>query len=449
MLASRRVVESPVLGAVHPTRCLGKTARLSTMRATGIPGLHPVEPITSCSVGDGCDHQGMRSPFIAVWRARLRYWARRRWDAIKNRRGSEPDDAYFRMAHALAEKHSTSGAEPQEAADRALSEAMDLLVEEGAPSVAQALKADAPRMLAERRRLDRGFEKRLRRRWGIALDLYFMIAVACQEIGAEGYGEALAQTDDEDENGRALLEALSGLHARTCRQSLEVLSLLEAGFPKAAHAVSRSMHEGAVVASVLTEYGSTPEHSDIGLRFLLFDHISNLMDAEEHQRYAERINHEPFTDQEMAALRTTKAAVLERFPDLDRKMGWAGDLPGLRKRTFEELEVIAGIDHLRPYYTWASHEVHAYPKGVRLNQSGLDGDLWKLAGRTNAGLADPAQGALIALNQVTASMLTVPGVASPSRIVASRAAMALLDEACEEFVRIERELADERTLTVW
>jgi hypothetical protein len=46
-------------------------------------------------------------------------------------------------------------------------------------------------------------------------------------------------------------------------------------------------------------------------------------------------------------------------------------------------------------------------------------------------------------------MLTVPGVASPSRIVASRAAMALLDEACEEFVRIERELADERTLTVW
>ena len=329
-----------------------------------------------------------------------------------------------------------------------LVEALEMLTEDGPPQVAAALKADGPRMLAERRRLDRGFEKRLRQRWGSALDLYYMVAVACQEVGAEGYQEA-NQCDEGGDDERALLEAVSGLQARACRQSLEVLSLLEAGFPKAAHAVSRSMHEGAVVASVLTEYGSTPEHSDIGLRFLLFDHITNLMDAEEHQRYAERINHEPFTDQEMAALRTTKAAVLERFPDLDRKMGWAGDLPGLRKRTFEELEVIAGIDHLRPYYTWASHEVHAYPKGVRLNQSGLDGDLWKLAGRTNAGLADPAQGALIALNQVTASMLTVPGVASPSRIVASRAAMALLDEACEEFVRIERELADERTLTVW
>lgn len=390
------------------------------------------------------------SSTAALWRARLRYWvaARRRAALRLLGRDSEPGDAYLRIAQALAEKHESSGMSSEEAMECGLVEALEILTEDGPPQVAAALKADGPRILAERRRLDRGFEKRLRQRWGSALDLYYMIAVACQEVGAEGYQEA-NQCDEGGDDERALLEAVSGLQARACRQSLEVLSLLEAGFPKAAHAVSRSMHEGAVVASVLTEYGSTPEHSEIGLRFLLFDHISNLMDAEEHQRYAERINHEPFTDQEMAALRTTKAAVLERFPDLDRKMGWAGDLPGLRKRTFEELEVIAGIDHLRPYYTWASHEVHAYPKGVRLNQSGLDGDLWKLAGRTNAGLADPAQGALIALNQVTASMLTVPGVASPSRIVASRAAMALLDEACEEFARIERELADERTLTVW
>lgn len=390
------------------------------------------------------------SSTAALWRARLRYWvaARRRAALRLLGRDSEPGDAYLRIAQALAEKHESSGMSSEEAMECGLVEALEILTEDGPPQVAAALKADGPRILAERRRLDRGFEKRLRQRWGSALDLYYMIAVACQEVGAEGYQEA-NQCDEGGDDERALLEAVSGLQARACRQSLEVLSLLEAGFPKAAHAVSRSMHEGAVVASVLTEYGSTPEHSEIGLRFLLFDHITNLMDAEEHQRYAERINHEPFTDQEMAALRTTKAAVLERFPDLDRKMGWAGDLPGLRKRTFEELEVIAGIDHLRPYYTWASHEVHAYPKGVRLNQSGLDGDLRKLAGRTNAGLADPAQGALIALNQVTASMLTVPGVASPSRIVASRAVMALLDEACEEFARIERELADERTLTVW
>lgn len=385
-----------------------------------------------------------------LWRSRLRYWLWAQREGVRRRLGRDSDsnDAYLQIAQAMAQKHEASGVPPEEALSRGLEDALETLTEMGPPQVAAALKADAPRMLVERRRLDRGFEKRLRERWGGALDLYYMIAVACQEIGAEGYREAL-QHDRDDEDARALLEAVSGLQARACRQSLEVLSLLESGFPKAAHVISRSMHEGAVLTSVLTEYGGTPDHADIGLKFLLFDHITNLMDAEEHQQYAERIRHEPFTEEEMAAFRATKADVLERFPDLDRRLGWAGDLPGLKKRTFEELELIAGIDHLRPYYTWASHEVHAYPKGVRLNQSGLDGDSWKLAGRTNAGLADPAQGALIALNQVTASMLIVPGCASPSRIVGSQATMALLNEACEEFARIDRELADEQTLTVW
>lgn len=75
---------------------------------------------------------------------------------------------------------------------------------------------------------------------------------------------------------------------------------------------------------------------------------TTLLDAEEHQRFADRIDPEPFTDEEMATFRTNKAFVLERFPNLDRRLGWAGDLPGLKKRTFEELEAVAGIDHLRP-----------------------------------------------------------------------------------------------------
>ena len=155
----------------------------------------------------------------------------------------------------------------EEATECGLVEALEILTEDGPPQVAAALKADGPRMLAERRRLDRGFEKRLRQRWGSALDLYYMVAVACQEVGAEGYQEA-NQCDEGGDDERALLEAVSGLQARACRQSLEVLSLLEAGFPKAAHAVSRSMHEGAVVASVLT---ALREAADVGVNLLELD----------------------------------------------------------------------------------------------------------------------------------------------------------------------------------
>lgn len=124
---------------------------------------------------------------------------------------------------------------------------------------------------------------------------------------------------------------------------------------------------------------------------------------------------------------------------MDQQNGWAVGLPSLTKNpTFAQLEVLAELDHLRPYYTWASHEVHANPKGVRLNQvEGFEGPV-KLSGRTNVGLADPAQSALIALTQVTTSMLTVQGVPSPSRIVGSQAVLALLDEACDEFVQIHR-----------
>lgn len=385
-----------------------------------------------------------------VWQARWRYWLGERKASLMRvlGRGAEADDSFYRIAASLHEKRVASGDRSDDALDQSLSEAMDLVIEDGPPAVAEALKADAPRMLADRESLDSGFGKRLRKRWGSAFDLYMMVAVANQEIGTQGYQDALREVD-ADEATHALLEAVSGLQARTCRQSLEVYALLEGGFPKGAHAISRSMHEAAVVASVLCEFGTTPGHEDLGLRFLSFDHMTNLMDAEEHQRHAERLGYEPFSDEEMAALRTTKAEVLKRFPDLDAPLGWARNLPGLKKRDFRGLEALARLDHLRPYYTWASHEVHAYPKGVRLNQSGLDGRQWKLAGRTNAGLADPAQSALIALNQVTASLLTLPGVPSPSRLVASRAAMILQNEACHEFVRIEDEIAAEHSVTAF
>ncbi|MFI9485370.1 DUF5677 domain-containing protein [Promicromonospora sp. NPDC052451] len=306
--------------------------------------------------------------------------------------------------------------------------------------IASALKEDAPRMQFEQRRRNASFEKRLYRRWGSALDLFYCITVACEEIGEEGYRAGREADLDQDE--KALLEAVSGLHARACRTALEVHELLEAGFPMGAHARSRTLHELAVVALVLSKFGSHPGFRDIGMRYLAFDHVTNWMDAQEYQKYASQLNVEPLSGEEMANIEAARDEATTLFPDMNRKLGWAGDLPGLRRRTFPELEAIAGLDHLRPYYTWASHEVHANPKGSRLNRrSGPDGVV-KLAGRTNRGLADSAQGALIALHQVTSAMLTCPGVVTPSGLVGVQAVTLLLDEACRDFARTEREMRD-------
>lgn len=307
--------------------------------------------------------------------------------------------------------------------------------------IASALKDDAPRMQFEQRRRNASFEKRLYRRWGSALDLFYCITIACEEVGEQGYRAGREAGLDQDE--KALLEAVSGLHARACRTALEVHELLEAGFPMGAHARSRTLHELAVVAFVLSKFGSRPGYKDLGMRYLTFDYVTNWKDAQEYQKHASRLNVEPLSDVDMENIEAARDEAIALFPDLNRKLGWAGDLPGLKSRTFLELEVIAGLDHLRPHYTWASNEVHANPKGSRLNRrSGPDGAV-KLAGRTNRGLADSAQGALIALHQVTSAMLTCPGVATPSGLVGVQAVALLLDEACRDFARTERTMREQ------
>lgn len=40
--------------------------------------------------------------------------------------------------------------------------------------------------------------------------------------------------------------------------------------------------------------------------------------------------------------------MFKQSPDLDRRLGWADDLPGLMRRTLDELEVIASRNLLHP-----------------------------------------------------------------------------------------------------
>lgn len=298
-----------------------------------------------------------------------------------------------------------------------------------------------PRMLHEYRRLNARFERRLHKRWGKALDLFCSIAVSSTELGDQEYRDA--GWEDLDENQGAVLEAVSGIHARACRTSWEVYELLRAGFPKGAQARARTLHELAVTAIILSEKVDEPGSEDIGARFLAFDAITSAMDASEYQTHTARLNEDPLSVEMLAGLETAQQEALRRFPGLKGTYGWARNLSGVQRGTFKELEKVAGLDHLRPYYSWASQEVHASPKGVRLNTVlGPDGPV-KLAGRTNMGLADPAQTALIALQQVNGAMITSPGAGSISGVLGAQALQVLVRQACDEFVRVQLEMQEE------
>ena len=295
-------------------------------------------------------------------------------------------------------------------------------------------------MLDEYRRHDARFERRLHKRWARPLDLFYAIVVATTELGEQEYRDA--SSEDLDENQRAVLEAVSSIHARACRTSAEVYELLKSGFPMGAQARARTVHELAVAALILSNYGDQPGYEDIGARFLAFDKVTSSWDAEEYQAHAARLNDDPLTDETLADIETSRQEAVRTFPGLDKPNGWARHLPGVVRGTFKELEKVAGLDHLRPYYSWASQEVHASPKGVRLNTvTGPDGPV-RLTGRFNYGLADGAETALIALQQVNGALLTSPGVSTFFSVVGAQDLQVLVSEACDEFVAVQRRMKE-------
>lgn len=142
----------------------------------------------------------------------------------------------------------------------------------------------------------------------------------------------------------------------------------------------------------------------------------------------------------MAWLRAERQQLIERFGKLFKNQyGWASELFDQNENpNFRELEELAGMEHMRPHYGWASHRVRAGAKGAALNVLHRGPYSAMLAGPTNWGLADPGHGTLVSLYQITTSLLLFgrPGLEDePMRIAILRALKKLVDEAGEAFLQ--------------
>ncbi|NYJ76554.1 DUF5677 domain-containing protein [Allobranchiibius huperziae] len=322
--------------------------------------------------------------------------------------------------------------------------AIDPVLDEAAPVLKRTLIRNAPKMLRERRRLHRAFRKQLRKHWGPALDLFYVLTVCAEEAGADFYSGRVAGRDSDL---RALHEALTGLHARACRTALEVHELLSSGLASGALARARTMHELAVTALILQKYSRLDGHADLAERFLAHDDVQNWSDAQTYQSDAGVLSVEPFTDAEMADMKTRHEAAVAKFGQaFTGRNGWAAGLNGMKQPTFRDLERIAKLSHLRGYYRWASHEVHSGSKGSRLNVHHRGGRSVKSSGYTNAGLAAPGQMALISLHQTTVAVLLSADPISPQDLLVLKAMQSTLDDSCKAFVAGARSVqrAEER-----
>jgi hypothetical protein len=299
------------------------------------------------------------------------------------------------------------------------------------------LKRRAPEMLREHAELRADFEQRLALHWKRALDLYEMVVVAAGEAGAESNAANAPAAAEEDD---LVFEALVGLHALACRTASEIYALLRSGHPFGAMTRWRSLHENAVIAEVLSNNGR-----GVAERFLLHQHLQNAKDARTYQEHCEALGYEPLGEEEFAEIQQRAEELKARYgPAYKQGYGWAAILTDSgRAPTFRDLERIAGLEYLRPFYGWASHAVHPGSKGLQLNLLTRGEGSVRLAGPTNAFLADPGHGALRALLHVTTVLLIHGRQGSAQHfenLIIISALTRLVDEAGEVFLQAERDL---------
>ncbi len=318
--------------------------------------------------------------------------------------------------------------------------ALEDAIDASSAALADRLRADGPRMLAEQGQDRDGFEQRLRERWRSAFDLYEMVTVACGELGSGHYEAQLAfaahgATGSEGVPIKPYVMTL--LHARACLVASEVHALLRTGHPAGAQARWRTLHELATIASVLGKHDS-----DLSERYLLHSNVSHWKDAKCYQDNCQALGREPLSEVEMAALRSTYDTVIARYGDgYQESWGWAKDLFPSPKMNpnFDNLEKLAGLDHHKPFVKLSHHAIHGGATGA-LDILDLYGHgKVMLAGASDSDLAEPGHGSLIALYEVTASYIlhAYDIDVDPQTVLALKAIAMLRNDAGEAFAACE------------
>jgi len=330
-------------------------------------------------------------------------------------------------------------------AEHRFSEFLNQKVPELVPSIAQDLSESVLERLkkkwsAESRRQQQerdGFASRLFGRWGGGIDGLRVLLTISRELGSEISQAARHSTT---ENRKNLVEVLTRCHARSCLITEEIICLLCGGFADGAMARWRTLHEVAVVALFVQAHGE-----GLAERYILHQNVESRRGAVEFEKCSKRLGYKPIDPAKLKALDRSCARLRARFgSDYMNAYGWAAHHLGNPKPTFADIERSVGIEHLRPHYRMASHNVHANPKGAFFKLGVLDELQILLSGPSNAGLADPGHSTAISLVQVSTTLNEIhPAL---DTLVALKMMLKLSDEIGESFITAHSKLNDDSKL---
>ena len=294
------------------------------------------------------------------------------------------------------------------------------------------IKRDARKGLRRSRRQRDGFEKRLGKHWAEPLHLLELLVELADEFIDDVIGD---QESAEHDPGDHTFDALVAIHARGCQMARAILALLRSGFADDADARWRSLHELAAISSFISKH----REEDVAERFLLHEIIQQRKLALAYQKHEVRAKLDPLRQEELDELNERYASLLARFGrSFGSEYGWAASTLVGKEATLANIEADVELDHYRPYYQMASHNVHggSHAAFFKLGIGETDRTVL-LAGPSNQGLADPGHGVALSLTQMTAALADAyPAV---DRLVLVMVMSLLEHETGETFLRAHEE----------
>jgi len=267
-------------------------------------------------------------------------------------------------------------------------------------SIKKSLVKSAQKMLKKRRKLAKAFEQRNIKRWRDAFDVLETHIVICTEAGDEFNNSYRAKAVEDSD---IVFDLAVRHHARACHISQEILCLLKSGFADAAHARWRALHEVAATTLFIVKHGR-----ECAERFYFHDVVDSFDGMKVHKKYEHRLNEKAPSQQEINDCKVQYDELIDKYgKKFAGHYGWASYiLPDQQRVTFAAIEKDVQLDHMRPYYKWASQNIHSGSKGMRQRLGLCEAkEEILLVGQSNSGMTDPAHATAISLYQITTALL--------------------------------------------
>lgn len=277
--------------------------------------------------------------------------------------------------------------------------------------------------------------------WKKPFQLLETLICITQEIGHEFNHDVRPEAAKSND---LIFEALIRLHGRGAQVALEILHLMEGGYPNGALARWRTLYEIAVVSSFIRDHDQETAN-----RFLLHERIHNykanavyLNDTDKYERHQKLTGNLLPTESEIEYFKSEKEKLCEKFgKDFDTDCGWAKNL--ITSPNMKTLAEEVGLDHYYPYTKMANIPVHSGSKGINFSL-GVDIENFIHCGPSYLGMADPGQLAACSLFHINVALL----MSKPSieRIVTCHVLEIILDKTNKSFIDVHNSLDSDEKL---